>query len=260
VIPQASVEILTRVGEWVGRNGESIYGTTAGPFADLAWGYCTVKDETLYLHVFDWPEDGKLEVRGLRNRVREARLLVDAEHKLPITRQGNAVSLELPAAPLDEVDTVIAMQIEGPPDVEPPVVRQEEDGTVLLDYVHAITAGKTVKRFNRRGRFHISKWTGPSDTITWHLDVVEPGTFVVRITFAAQQEWAGREYVVSIGPAQLVGRVEHTGDWYAYQTFDIGTITLADAARYTLRIAPRSGSTEDLMYFQSLQLVRPDGA
>jgi len=260
LIPQASVEILTRVGEWVGRNGESIYGTTASPFADLPWGWCTTKGETLYLHVFDWPEDGRLEVRGLRNRVQEACLLADVEHKLPITREGNTVLVAVPGAPLDEVDTVIVMQVEGVPDVEPPVVKQGEDGTVLLDYVHAITDGKTVKRFNRRGKFHISRWTEPTDTVTWHLDVVKSGTFLVRITFAAQEEWAGKEYVVSVGGEQLVCRVEHTGDWYAYQTFDIGTVALADPARYTLQIGPRSGSTEDLMYLQSVQLVPADGA
>ena len=51
---------------------------------------------------------------------------------------------------------MIAVRIEGAPNVDPPVVAQDEDGTLLLDYVPAITSGKTAKRFNRRGRFHIS--------------------------------------------------------------------------------------------------------
>jgi alpha-L-fucosidase len=260
VIPQASIEILTRVGEWVGRNGESIYGSTAGTFADLPWGYCTVKEETLYLHVFDWPEDGRLAVRGLHNRVLDAHPLADVERKLPVTREGDVVYVTLPDAPLDEVDTVIAVRIEGAPDVDPPVVAQDEGGTLLLDYVPAITSGKTVKRFNRRGRFHISKWTGPEDAVTWHLDVVQPGTFAVQIAYAAQEEWAGREYVLSLGDEQLVGRVEHTGDWYEYQTFDLETVTLAAPGRHTLRIAPRTHEGTDLMYLQSVQLVPTGGA
>jgi len=42
-------------------NGESIYDTTAGhsPKAP-AWGRVTQKPGKLYLHVFDWPKDGKL--------------------------------------------------------------------------------------------------------------------------------------------------------------------------------------------------------
>ena len=52
-------------------NGEAIYGTTASPFKRLAWGRCTKKltadGATLYLHVFNWPADGKLLVPGLKN-------------------------------------------------------------------------------------------------------------------------------------------------------------------------------------------------
>ena len=259
-IPQASVDILTRVGEWVQRNGESVYGTTAGPFADLPWGWCSAKGETLYLHVFDWPEDGLLEVPGLKNRVREAYLLTDKERKLPVTREGNTAFVAVPAAPLDQVDTVVVLRVEGAPDVEPPVIKQGEDGRALLDYVHAITGGKTVKRFNRRGGFHISKWTEPTDTASWHLALADPGTFKVSITYAAQEEWAGREYVVSVGAEQLVCSTRHTGDWYTYKTLEVGTVTLPDRARYTLRMGPRSGSTEDLMYFRSIELVPADRA
>ena len=44
-------------------NGESIYGTTASPFPKApAWGRVTQKPGKLYLHVFDWPKDGKLVV------------------------------------------------------------------------------------------------------------------------------------------------------------------------------------------------------
>jgi hypothetical protein len=92
--------------------------------------------------------------------------------------------------------------------------------------------------------------------VTWYLDVVQPGTFAVQITYAAQEKWAGREFVLSLGDEQIVGCVEHTGDWYEYKPFDLGTVTLAMPGRYVLRMAPRTDEDADLMYFQSLQLVR----
>ncbi|MFM8733005.1 MAG: hypothetical protein ACKORL_07275 [Phycisphaerales bacterium] len=44
-------------------NGEAIYGTTASPFERLPWGRATQKPGILFLHVWDWPKDGRLEVR-----------------------------------------------------------------------------------------------------------------------------------------------------------------------------------------------------
>jgi alpha-L-fucosidase len=42
------------------------------PLAKLEWGRCTKKvaagGTTLYLHVFDWPKDGKLLVPGLKTK------------------------------------------------------------------------------------------------------------------------------------------------------------------------------------------------
>ena len=62
LIPAESVERLAKVGAWMKLNGESIYGTSAGPFKSLGWGRCTRKGPRLYLHVFNRPADGILLV------------------------------------------------------------------------------------------------------------------------------------------------------------------------------------------------------
>src|SRR5205823_182898 len=50
VIPQPSVERLEAMGAWVGRNGESLYGTRPGPLPRLDWCRTTRRDDTIYLH------------------------------------------------------------------------------------------------------------------------------------------------------------------------------------------------------------------
>lgn len=115
-IPPESVERLAAIGRWMARNSESIYATSASPFAALPWGRCTMKQRdggaTLYLHVFDWPQEGKLLLPGLQNEVRSARLLATGD-VLHVGNQDGAVAIELPAAAVEPVDTVVVLEVDG---------------------------------------------------------------------------------------------------------------------------------------------------
>lgn len=102
-------ERLRGIGEWLKINGDSIYGTTYGPLQSLTFGRSTAKGDTLYLHVFDWPRNGKLEVVGLEARVTEARLLA-TKTPLLFTQTESAVTLEVPTEMPDTNDTVISLK------------------------------------------------------------------------------------------------------------------------------------------------------
>ncbi len=119
-IPQPSIERLQEVGKWMKTNGAAIYGTTASVFAKLPWGRCTVKNAdggtTLYLHVLDWPKDGKLLVPGLKNKPLSASLLAGGA-AVPCTAGADGVTLTVPATAPDANVSVIALKIEGAPDV-----------------------------------------------------------------------------------------------------------------------------------------------
>jgi alpha-L-fucosidase len=119
-IPQPSVERLSEIGKWMKVNGESIYGTTASPFKELSWGRCTTKlsgdGATLYLHVFDWPADGKLVVPGLKNTVQSASLLA-THSKLKTSTSPEGVIVSVPSSPLDKISSTIALRIKGAPEV-----------------------------------------------------------------------------------------------------------------------------------------------
>lgn len=117
------------IGRWMRTNGESVYGTSASPFKDLAWGRATAKlsgdESTNYLHLFDWPTDCMLRIGNDRNamKVRSCVLLATGKN-VPASIGQDGIALELPAQPIDAVDTIIklvvAKQIEtrtGTPDI-----------------------------------------------------------------------------------------------------------------------------------------------
>ncbi len=118
LIPAPSVERLQGIGRWMKVNGESIYGTQASPLKKTPWGRCTKKTDadgtTLYLHVFDWPADGRLLVSGLQNTVEGAYLLADSNKAaLPVEAADNGVTVTLPAEAPDPVCTVVVLEVAG---------------------------------------------------------------------------------------------------------------------------------------------------
>ena len=116
LIPQPSIERLKTVGEWLKTNGESIYGTTASPFAYLKFGRCTRKGNKLYLHILNWPTDGIIRV-PMDNKVVKASLLAAPKQKIASKIVGKYTEFKLPSISQDTIATVMAVQIEGEPRV-----------------------------------------------------------------------------------------------------------------------------------------------
>lgn len=118
VFPQGSIDRLKEIGSWLKVNGEAIYATTGSPFKQLAWGRATKKvsgdSTTLYLHVFDWPKDGKLLVPGLKNKVESLTLLANGK-KLTSAAGETGVTVTLPPTAPDQISSTVVLKIKGAP-------------------------------------------------------------------------------------------------------------------------------------------------
>ena len=110
-IPAASVERLAAIGRWMAKNGDAIHGTTASPFpAQLTWGRATRKGGRLYLHVFDWPADGKLAVPSFAGTATTATLLSSKSLRLEVTKTADGFSIAVPTDPPDRIASVISIE------------------------------------------------------------------------------------------------------------------------------------------------------
>ncbi|MBK6941705.1 MAG: alpha-L-fucosidase [Planctomycetes bacterium] len=133
--PPACVERLEAMGAWLAINGEAIYGTSASVFTELPWGRCTVKSNgsgtRLYLHVFDWPKDGRLVVPGLGNDPVKAYLLARPDTALTVTRAEADVVVGSSGNAPDAVSSVVVLELaEAPIVYRAPTIEADSDGFV----------------------------------------------------------------------------------------------------------------------------------
>ncbi|MHC4085857.1 MAG: alpha-L-fucosidase [Planctomycetota bacterium] len=253
LIPQASVERLAAMGEWMAKNSESIYGTTASPFEKLPWGRCTAKPGKLYLHVFDWPENGELKVPMPRSDVQMAFLLTHknrAELLLGSDDNGNLV-ITVPRRVPDKVDTVVMLQMEA----EPVVTTQAKDGSVNLKAGNAVVRGTNAKYESGGGKDNIGFWTNPADYVIWRFKVNKTGTFDVAVTLACAAGSGGSNYVLAVGGQELAGTVKDTGGWTNFVTEKLGTVNITKPGTYNLSLKPKSMPHGAVMNLKSVTLV-----
>jgi alpha-L-fucosidase len=118
-IPDPSIERLRGIAAWMAANGESIHGAAASPFADTPWGRCTQKTDAdgntrLYLHIFDWPQDGALTLPASTPPPRRASLLATGAD-VPIAGDDGRTILHLPTQPPDPIATVVVLDMPASP-------------------------------------------------------------------------------------------------------------------------------------------------
>jgi len=247
VFPPQAVRILHDVGQWMKTNGESIYGTTAGPLRHLPWGRSTSKPGKLYLHVFDWPSDGGLIIPGLKNKVQRAWPLADAARKpLDVSRQSDQdVVVRLPAHPVDPIDTVIVLEIEGAPDVNPMMLVLAPPGYKNTFGVStANLRGRTAKYYGlsleQRRYDRIGSWTNPEDWLSWEFRTLGPGTYDIEVIYGADPACKDNEFVLTVGEREFPSKVTVTGGYQTFQAFKVGTAEIPGPGVHTLTVKPKA--------------------
>jgi len=229
-IPDEFVSRLKAIGAWMKVNGESIYGSTASPFERFPFfGRATVKGNNLYLHVFQWPVNGRLRVPGLRNHVKQAFLLAQPSMKLVVSRQGQDVIVTLPKEAPDEIASVVVLVLDGTPDVAPFIVRPNADGVIELSAESCeieTLFGQRAKKENFLDHVFVTQWTRSEDVPTWTFSIPAPGRYGVKIIYGAGRESEGASFEIVAGTARLGDKIQPTPNALIFQSRTVGEMTL----------------------------------
>jgi alpha-L-fucosidase len=109
-IPPDQAARLRELGTWLGRYGESIYGTRGGPYRPAEYGSSTRRGSTVYLHMREWDGDA-VRFPPLPVKIRRARALTGGV----ATARQTDTALEVAVADADRslLDTVVALELDG---------------------------------------------------------------------------------------------------------------------------------------------------
>ena len=239
-IPAVMQDRLLGVGAWLQENGEAIYGTSASPFwpRRFAWGTCTARRGRLYAHVWERPGDW-LELPGLRNRVRAARLLgARRGAALRLERGERGPQVALPPARADGLPTIVALDLDGSPRVDR-AVTPAADGTVTLRAAEALIAGGSPRFERRHPEGNIGFWNDPADTVSWRIRLSAPAVYEVTLLSAVDAGAGGSAFVVEAGEERLDSETVETGSWGRFEERVLGRLRLP-AGELTLTVRPRT--------------------
>jgi alpha-D-xyloside xylohydrolase len=229
VIPQPQVERLKAIGAWLNVNGDAIYGAEASPLSTVpSWGRITRKSNRLFLHVFEWPENGQL-VLPISNVVKRARLLTTRKAKLGVTRGPNGVVIALRATAPDAVASVIELEIDG----EVKAVQANKLHTlhqaplqnrIIMPARDAVISGTTARLENESR--NIGTWSDVNDHVQWTAPAQKAGRYRLQMVYSSDPGEAGSTLEVSVGDKKFTVTPPATQNWLNYQTIDIGEILI----------------------------------
>lgn len=238
-----SLELLGAIGRWLHVNGESIYGTQGSPIGKVPWGRCTIKGQTMYLHVWDWPVNGDLMLPGIQNAIQHCYLLADADAKGLHVQRLNASGdyrIQLPSEALDPICTVVAVEFEGALKANPRQVLFPSGIVNVFGVFDGELEGVQVRYdTGKKGRDNLKNWGSTEDKVRWQFRVLTPGPYRLCAVYGADDKSAGSSFEVSVGNETCLATVKDTGGEYQFQSHEIGTVHFSDVSDCELIVQPK---------------------
>jgi len=108
---------LKEMGDWLQKYGESIYATRGGPYKPCKNVVSTRKDNKIFVHILDWPED-TLKLPALPAKIVKSSVLTGGEVNVNQTDAG--IEISIPTAARKEIDTIVVLELDQPAiEIEP---------------------------------------------------------------------------------------------------------------------------------------------
>jgi alpha-L-fucosidase len=245
-IPEESIERLEAIGRWMEVNSQAIHSTTASPFPRrLPWGRVTRKPAdnggtTLYLHVWEWPSNGKILLPTLKE-LPTAGSMLKGGAIVTAERTADGIVIQLPGSATDPDVSVARLEFPGTLTItQEPFNTPAADGTLTLPALDADPYGAVGGNIRVEGTgadAYLTDWKQQDYRVEYRVKTGKVAKWNIQAEFAASE---ATKLCVRVGEATQVIDIPATGGELAWTTIPLGIIGLP-AEEAVIELKPEPG-------------------
>jgi len=245
-IPEEAVHTLKKAGDWIKKYPQVVYAADPSPWDHrLSWGDITKSGNKLFLSVYDWPDNGKLYLPGLKTDISSAKLHVgESGEKLNYEQQKGWVVFDIPFEKPEEYISVIELELAGAPEVDPTLAIDPNTSLELsTHFAEAINCNKQKKKWMEKfGEWkhimQVDQWE-KDGLVSWEIDVFEPGYYKIELKYAGTQRCVWR---VSSGEDEFIQNQQNAS--HVYHIYDMGWLKIKKAGKHQISVSLVEGDFE----------------
>ncbi len=247
--------ILKGLGKWIDKNKESVYSTVKTGLPIQSFGVTTAKDNKIYLHVFNWPKDGKLIVGGLESNISKAYFLTDPLKKVLKFERANKedISITVPTTIPDTLNTVIVLETKSPIKADSTRLLVNNMTNKLLAF-DALLVGKGFKYADgKKNTYYVEGWKTKEQSVKWTVRVEKPTSFKVLMKYASTIEIGGN-YQVLFGGKAIDGNITGFTPKDSIMTTEVVTVSLPKGT-FPIEVKATNITQKELMKLYEIELI-----
>lgn len=255
-IDPIDVKIFAGIGEWMRTNGVSIIDAGETTLKVHAWGESSLRDNRFYLHIFEWPEDGRIEIGGLQTDIVRAHMLADAS-EAPLQHErldAQTVQLILGGSKPALGHAVVVMDVVDARHVGSDRLLASEASNEL----HSFDAEHFGKGFaygdGKVRRDYVAGWNGVDQKVVWKVYVREDTVFNLSVEYERIGE--PHDILVTCGEQgfRSTTRGKENDEWFSdYVTNDLGQLRLS-AGSHTLEFTVPGEPEHEVLRLRAIHL------
>ena len=197
-LPYEALSRLNEMGDWLKKNGNSIYGSEAFDLRTNLhdWGTLTYKEindnkHYIFLHVFNWPLKRLLKLTGISSIPKKIYSLSDTENKsLNFKHKSVLTEINLPKNPFDKYVSVIVLEYDKKPVALKGLVAENGEGgySLNLENYNYINGDGKINDAKKYGTIPKNILVQKKQILKWKIFISEPGEYRVDSSYSFQYD------------------------------------------------------------------------